>query len=151
MRKAYAGLAYVVAIGVVWQAAGIAIALFTVMHEVEDGAAITSGYDWGGNLGILMHRIGGSAVIPLASIALLIVSFFTRLPGAVKWAAIVFGLVVLQWVFVFAAFAAANAASLHGANALAMFAAAVWAGRRLRGLEGPDVTTDTGAEAASRV
>ena len=149
MRKTYVVLAYVVALGVVWQAAGIAVALFTVMHEVEDGSAITSGYDWGENLGILMHRIGGTAVIPLGSIALLVVSFFTGLPGAVRWAGIVFGLVVLQWLILFVAFVVPNTGALHGANALVLFAAAVWAARRLRAVP-LDVTTDTAPEAVAR-
>lgn len=149
MRTTYRVLAYVVAGAVVWQAAGIAVAMFTVIHQVEDGGVIASGYDWGENVGVLMHRIGGSVVIPLASILLLVFSFFTHVLGAVKWALIVFGLVVLQWVFVFAAFATANAASLHGANALALFSAALWAGRRLTRVDATAASEDQALDRAT--
>jgi len=67
----------------------------------------------------------------LCALALLIVSLFTKAPGAVRWAGGVFGLVVLQIALVFAAFVAASAGALHGLNALALFVAAVWAGRRI--------------------
>ncbi len=130
MRTTYRVLAWTVAAGVVWQAAGIAAAFFTVLNEVDDGQVLTDAYDWGSNLGIMMHRIGGTLLVPLAALALLVVSFFTRVPGAVRWGLTVFGLVVLQFGLVFAGFANATAGALHGANALVLFAAAVWAGRR---------------------
>lgn len=134
MSKTYRVLAWTIAVTVAWQAAGVALAFFTVIHDVDDGGVVTSGYDWDGNVGILMHRIGGTAVIPLASIALVVVSFFARFAGAVRWAFVVFGLVVLQFALVFAAFAAPSAGSLHGVNALVLFSAAVWAAVRARRL-----------------
>lgn len=136
MSKTYRVLAWTIALAVAWQAAGVAVAFFTVIHEVDDGGVVTSGYDWDGNAGILMHRIGGTAVIPLAAIALLVVSFFARFDGAVRWASIVFGLVVLQFALVFAAFAAPSAGSLHGLNALVLFSAAVWTAVRARRVAG---------------
>jgi hypothetical protein len=132
MRTTYRVLAWTVAAGVVWQAAGVGWAFFSVLLEVEDGAVVTTGYDWGGNAGIMMHRIGGMGLIPLACLALLVVSFFTQVAGAVRWALIVLGLFVVQFGLVVAAFETAAAGALHGANALVLFAAAVWAGHRVR-------------------
>ena len=43
-----------------------------------------------------MHGINGIFVIPALALLLLIVSFFTKVRGAIKWAAIVFVLVVVQ-------------------------------------------------------
>lgn len=132
MRSTYRVLAYVIAAGVALQASSVALAFFTILLEVDDGAIVTADYDYEGNLGILVHRVGGLGIIPLAAIALLIVSFFTKAPGAVRWAVAVFGLVVLQITFVFVAFSGApSAGALHGLNALALLLAAIWAGRRI--------------------
>jgi hypothetical protein len=144
VRKTYRILAWTIAVAVAWQAAGIAVALFIVIHDVDEGGVVSSGYDWGGNAGVLMHRIGGTLVIPLASIALLVVSFFARFDGAVKWAVLVFGLVVLQFALVVVAFEVPAVASLHGANALVMFGAAVWAALRVSRVQ-------TAAESGDRV
>lgn len=131
MRTTYRVLAYTVATVVAVQAASVALAFFTIIHEVDDGGVFTSDYDLEGNLGLMVHRVGGMGIIPLAALALLVVSFFTRAPGAVRWASAVLGLVVLQIALVFGAFAAAWVGGLHGANAIALFLTALWAGRRI--------------------
>jgi uncharacterized membrane protein len=59
----------------------------------------------------------------------------------------VFGLVVLQIALVFGAFVAAPIGALHGLNALAVFAAAVWAGRRISRVT--NVDDDEALEAAA--
>jgi len=110
VRTTYRMLAYVIAATVALQAASVALAFFTILDEVDGGQIITADYDYEGNLGILVHRVGGLGIIPLAAIALLIVSFFTKGAGAVRWAGTVFGLVVLQIAFVFAAFGGAPSA-----------------------------------------
>jgi hypothetical protein len=64
---------------------------------------------------------------------------YTKAPGAARWAGAVFGLVVRQIAFVFAAFGGApSAGALHGLNALAVFLAAAWAGRRTSRVPEPD-------------
>lgn len=139
MRKTYRVLAYGIALGVAIQAASVALAFFEILHLVEDGGVMTSGYDYESNLGIMIHRINGTGLVPLCSIALLVVSFFTRAPGAVKWALIVFGLVVLQIGLVFVAFGAiAEVGALHGLNALVLLGSALWAGRRVTRVDEPD-------------
>ena len=67
----------------------------------------------------------------MSAIALLVVSFFVKVPGAVRRAAAVFGLVILQIALVFAAFMSASVGALHGLNALAVFGATIWAGWRI--------------------
>jgi hypothetical protein len=131
MRSTYRALAYLIAAGVALQAGSIALGFFTIIHEVDDGGVFSAGYDYEGNIGLTLHGIVGLGLIPLSALALLIVSFFTKTPGAVRWAGAVFGLVVLQIALVFAAFATASAGALHGLNALAVFLAAFWAGRRI--------------------
>ena len=73
--------------------------------------------------------------IPLLALALLVVAFVWKAPGAVRAAAIVLGLVVVQVVLGFAGMAVPFLGALHGLNALFLFGAAVMAGMRVRGAE----------------
>ncbi|HSK27002.1 MAG TPA: DUF6220 domain-containing protein [Jiangellales bacterium] len=131
MRSTYRVLAFLVAACVAVQAAAIAMGFFGLMHEMEDGGAVTSSYDWESNLGVMIHRYNGS-LIALLVIALLVVSFFTRVPGAVRWAAGLFGLVLLQVALLFPAFAVDEAwGALHGLNAFVILGTALQAGRRV--------------------
>src|SRR5262245_30288710 len=93
MRSTYRVLAGLVALGVVLQAAFIAGGTFGIFHDADKGVAFDKNSL---NVGQLAHSITGSTLIPLAALVLLIVSFFAKVPGGVKWAAIVFGLVVVQ-------------------------------------------------------
>ncbi len=111
--------------------AGGELGFFTIINEVEDGAVFAAGYDYESNLGLMIHRYVGTGLIPLCAIILVVVSFFTRMSGAVRWATAVFGLVVLQVAFVFIAFSAPWGGALHGLNALAVFVVALWTGRRI--------------------
>jgi hypothetical protein len=146
MKSAYRTLAYLIAAGVALQAASVALGFFAIIHEVDSGGVITAEYDYDSNLGIILHRVGGLGIIPLLAIALLVVSFFVKVPGAVRRAGAVFGLVVLQIGLVFGAFVAAPVGALHGLNALAVFGAAVRAGRRItRVADVDDQTLETAA------
>ena len=80
------------------------------------------------------------------ALLLLIVSFFTKVRGAIKWAVIVFVLVVVQGQLGFFGHDFPLAGALHGLNALALFGVALYAGRRLRaaiavGVEQPETRT----------
>ena len=128
MKATYRVLAMLVAAGVVLQAMFIALGWFTALKDLDDGLVIDKNYE--GNIGHTLHGQIGMMVIPLLAIALLIVSFFAHLAGGVKWAAIVFGLVVLQIFLAFLSFAVPAVGALHGLNAIALLAVAAFAGRR---------------------
>ena len=131
MRTAYRVLALLVVAGVVVQAGSIAMGFFGVFHEVDDGGAITSSFDWESNLGVMVHRFNGFGTL-LWSLALLVVSFFVRTPGATRRALAVLGLLVLQIALLFPAFGvAASWGALHGVNALVLLGAALHAARRV--------------------
>ena len=70
-------------------------------------------------------------VVLLCAVALLGVSFGARVPHGVRWAAIPLGLIVGQFLLAYAAYSAAIIGVLHGLNALAIFAVALLAGRRV--------------------
>ncbi|WP_421734156.1 hypothetical protein [Cellulomonas sp.] len=140
MKTAYRVLAYLVATGVFVQAGAIAYAWFATLNDLDGGAVIDS--DWEGNLGHSMHGMVGTMVIPLLVIALLIVSFFAKFPGAVRYALIILGLVVLQITLAFVAFGAPVVGALHGANALAILGVSITAAQRV-----PRGATTTGSSA----
>jgi heme A synthase len=82
--------------------------------------------------GVIIHAINGTFVVPAIALLLLIVSFFTKVRGAIKWAVIVFVLVVVQGQIGFLGHEFPLAGALHGLNALALFTVALYTGRRLR-------------------
>ncbi len=132
--KVYRVLAYLIAAAVAFQAAAIAYAVFALGSWVQKGgvldkAAMEGNGGVGGEGGFSAHGQGAIAVAVLG-LAFLVCSFFAKFPGAVKWAAIMFGLIVLQWALAFASFALPGIGILHAVNALAIFAVAVMAGMR---------------------
>jgi hypothetical protein len=121
-------LAYLIAAGVVLQAAFIAFGVFGLVHDVDSGKVVDENYE--ANAGDMLHALNGTFIIPLLALALLVISFFARVPGGVKWAGIILGLVLLQVALAYTAFGAPIVGSLHGVNALALFTVALLAGRR---------------------
>jgi hypothetical protein len=94
MKQTYRVVSGLVALGVLVQAAAIAFGWFDAIHELDSGLVIDENYE--GNAGHVVHGINGMYLMPLLGLILLIVSFFAakQVPGARKWAGIVFGLVV---------------------------------------------------------
>jgi hypothetical protein len=128
MKLTYRVLAYLIAAGVLLQAAFIAFGVFGLVHDVDSGKVVDENYE--GNAGGMLHALNGTFIIPLLALALLVISFFARLPDGRKWAGIVLGLVLLQVALAYTAFGAPIVGSLHGVNALALFAVALLAGCR---------------------
>jgi hypothetical protein len=133
MRATYRILALLIAIGVVIQAATVAVAWFTVLKDTDSGAVFDKNSD--GNWAHMAHGQIGVLVIPLIAIVLLIVSFFARIPGGIKWALITLGVVVLQIVLAFLSFAAPIVGALHAINAFALAGVASIAARKARTAE----------------
>jgi len=131
MRSVYRALAGLIAICVLIQAMAIALAWFTVIKDVDGGAVFSESSD--ANVGHMIHTIVGSGVIPLLAILLLIVSFFAKVDGGVRWALYVFGLVALQFGLAAASFGVPAVGALHGLNAFALLAVAGLAARRAAG------------------
>ncbi len=129
MRSTYRVLAYLIAAAVFVQAATIAFAWFDVLTTVDAGEVFDENSE--GNAGHALHFMIGTFLIPLLALVLLIFSFFAKVPGGVKWAAIIFGIVVLQYMLAALAFIVAPViGALHGINALVLAIVASNAGRR---------------------
>ena len=134
MKTVYRVLAYVIAALVAVQAAAIGYAVFAQLHWIEgggtlDGAALESGAP--GTGAFLFHALNG-AVFLLLALALLIVSFFAKIPQGVRWAVIVLVATVLQIALGTLSRLLAPIGAVHGAVALVLFGVAVMAAMRAR-------------------
>jgi hypothetical protein len=141
MRAAYRVLAGLVAIGVVLQAMFVALGWFTAIKDIDDGLVVDKNYE--GNTGHMLHGQFGMMVIPAIALLLLIVSFFAKVDGGIKWALYVVGLVALQIALAFVSFGAPVVGLLHGLNAFALAGVASMAARRTAGVRQPAAETTT--------
>ena len=135
MRQAYKVLANVIAGFVAIQAAVMVFAIAGMYNWITDGNTLSestmeSEPDFTGAIGFMLHGMIGMMLIPLLALVLLIISFFAKIPGGVKWAAIVLGLVVLQVALGIFGHETPYSGLLHGFNALILFTVAMRAGMR---------------------
>ncbi|MET0999182.1 MAG: hypothetical protein ABWX73_10735 [Marmoricola sp.] len=137
MRATYRVLAHLIAGMVVIQAAAIAMWVFGLLHWLTDGDGNTVTSQLAddrlegvtGAAGITIHSFG-AIVVALLAIILLIVSFFAKIPGGVKWAGFVFLAVLLQWIIAIVSFETPALGFLHGANALVVLGVSLRAGKQ---------------------
>jgi hypothetical protein len=138
MRKAYRILADVIAIGVAVQSMAMVWAIAGLFAWIDDGGTISKSVldswddnppDFQGAAGFALHGIIGMMVIPVIGLALLAVAFFADVPGGVKWAGIVAISIIIQVVAGLAGEDAPWLGLVHGLNAFALFAAALFAAR----------------------
>ena len=156
MKQAYRVLAFLIAAGVMLQAAAIAYGMFGLFKWVENGGTIDQSTeltpDLGGYTGFSLHATGGIFIVPAIALLFLISSFFAKVPGGIKWALIVFGLTVLQVALGLFAHELAGLGWLHGVNALLVFGTAVSAGMRVtRAVAASKVVADEPAAASAAV
>jgi hypothetical protein len=128
MRTTFKVLAYILAAEVIVQAMAIAFGIAGLGKWVDDGHNATKAlFDeknkmaYGGKAGFALHGLNGMMVIPVLVLLLLIVSFFSKIPGASKRAGILLGLVVLQVVLGLAAGSTPAIVLLHVLNAFVIF------------------------------
>ena len=131
MRTAYKILGHTIAGLVAIQAAAIALWVFGMLKWVDDGHSLTQQVSDDrlegvtGSVGIAIHSFG-AMIVALLAIILLIISFFAKIPGGVKWASFVFLAVLAQWVIAILSFEVPGLGFLHGLNALVI----AWLGWR---------------------
>jgi len=125
MRTAYRVLAYLLALSVAVQASLIAFGAFALEDNIDKGPASD-----GDTTGVTLHH-SFAYVVVLFGVALFAVSFGAKVEHGVRWAAIPFGLIVVQFFLAYTAYDVAIVGMLHGLNALAIFAVALLAARRV--------------------
>ena len=137
MRATYKGLAHTLAGLVAVQAAVMVFAIAGLYNWISDGNTLTESamedrsLEFTGSVGFMLHGVIGMMLMPLLALVLLIISFFAKIEGGVKWAGIVLLLVVLQVALGIFGHEAAYSGALHGLNALILFSVATQAGRRV--------------------
>ena len=146
MKQVYRVLAFLVAAGVMLQAASVAYGMFGLLKWIDQGGTLDKSTelapDLGGYTGFALHATGGIFIVPAIALLFLISSFFAKVPGGIKWALIVFGLTVLQVALGLFAHELAGLGWLHGLNALLVFGTAVSAALRVRRAVARDVLAD---------
>src|SRR5680860_1033236 len=137
MKSAYRILAYLIALEVVIQAAVMvfAVAGLGIWIDSDNGVLDKAAFESEESLfpemvGFMIHGMNGMMVIPLLALIFLIVSFFAKVPGGVKWAAFTLLAVVVQVTLGIFGHENAIFGALHGVNALLLFSLAVTAGMR---------------------
>jgi hypothetical protein len=137
MKQIYRALAYLIAAGVVVQAAAIAYAVFRMFEWVAAGGTIDKALiesdnpQIGGIAGFNLHQLVGVTILPLLALLFLISSFFARIPGGIRWALILFAATLLQSLIGIYAHHSSAVGWLHGAMALILFTVAVVSGIRV--------------------
>jgi len=139
MRKAYRILADIIAVGVVIQAMAMIWAIAGLFHWIDSGggsldSSVLDSWqddppDFQGSAGFVIHGIVGGMVLPIIALALLIIAFFARVPGGVKWAAIVFASVIVQLFAGYSGYDFPWIGLIHGLNAFVLFSMAIFAAR----------------------
>jgi hypothetical protein len=138
MKRLYRVLAYMIAAGVVLQAAAIAYAVFGMFEWVSAGGIIDKALiesedpQLGGITGFNLHQMVGVTILPLLALLFLISSFFARIPGGIRWALIVFTTTLVQSLLGIYAHHSAAVGWLHGAVALILFTSAAVSGIRVQ-------------------
>ncbi len=144
MLKTYQVLAYTIAGLVVVQAAMIAWAFFGLNNWISDEGGVVNkqllectdcDMNFTAEWGFAFHMFFiGLLLIPLLTLTLLVISFFTKLHGAATYAAVLLGLVVLQVIVLpmLAREIGSGFGALHGVNALLILGLAAQAGHRAR-------------------
>lgn len=143
MRKTYRFLANTIAALVVVQAGAIAWAFFGLANEIDKNGLVVNKAclesegcgDFTAEWGFAIHMFfNGTVLIPLVALILLVVSFFAKVPGGVKYAAGIFGLIVLQVIVLpmLSREVGSGFGALHGINALVLMGVAIMAAQRAR-------------------
>lgn len=138
MKLVYKVLASLVAAEVAVQAMMVVLGDAGLFKYVEQGgvldkaAAESGGIEFPEFFAFVVHGMNGMMVIPTIALLLLVSSFFAKIPGAVKGAALVVLLVAVQITLGLLGHQIPALGALHGLNALLLFSAAVHAALRGR-------------------
>lgn len=133
MRSVYRVFAFLVAAGVLVQAAAIAYGVFAMGKYIDGGGTVDkSSESFPGSVGLMVHGIGGMMVIPIIALLFLVLSFFAKVPGGVKWALIVLVTTLVQVALGVLANSVPILGALHGIVALLLFGLAVSAAMRVK-------------------
>jgi hypothetical protein len=151
MRNAYRILATIIAAEVVIQAMAMVFAVAGERKYIDEGGVIDKAaieaedLDFTGVAGFIVHGINGMMIIPLLGIVLLVISFFAKVPGGVKWAGIVLALIVVQVLAGIIGPDVPYVGLIHGLNAFILLGSAANAARLARTADSTTPSTPVAA------
>ena len=133
MKTVYRVLAFAIAAMVAIQAGAIGYAVFAQLHWIENGGTLDeASFESAPGFGAyIFHALNGATVLLLA-LALLILSFFAKIPQGVRWAVIVLACTIVQIALGTLSRLVSQIGAVHGAVALVLFGVAVMAAMRAR-------------------
>jgi heme A synthase len=133
MKTVYRVLAFAIAAMVAIQAGAIGYAVFAQLHWIENGGTLDeASFESAPGFGAyIFHALNGATVLLLA-LALLIISFFAKIPQGVRWAVIVLACAIVQIALGTLSRLVSQIGAVHGAVALVLFGVAVMAAMRAR-------------------
>jgi len=140
MRQVFRVLAYVVAAGVVVQAAVIVYAVAGMGLYIDDGGVLDqaameqvfAGEEvFPEQAGMLLHGMNGMMVLPVIALLTFVASFFAGVRGAWRWGLAILLLVVLQVMLGLGGHSVPILGGLHGVNALLLFGVSLYTGWRV--------------------
>jgi heme A synthase len=133
MKTVYRVLAFAIAAMVAIQAGAIGYAVFAQLHWIENGGTLDeASFESAPGFGAyIFHALNGATVLLLA-LALLIISFFAKIPQGVRWAVIVLACTIVQIALGTVSRLVSQIGAVHGAVALVLFGVAVMAAMRAR-------------------
>jgi heme A synthase len=133
MKTVYRVLAIAIAAIVAIQAGAIGYAVFAQLHWIENGGTLDeASFESAPGFGAyLFHALNGATVL-LMALALLIISFFAKIPQGVRWAVIVLACTIVQIALGTLSRLVSQIGAVHGAVALVLFGVAVMAAMRAR-------------------
>jgi heme A synthase len=133
MKTVYRVLAFAIAAMVAIQAGAIGYAVFAQLYWIENGGTLDeASFESAPGFGAyIFHALNGATVLLLA-LALLIISFFAKIPQGVRWAVIVLACTIVQIALGTLSRLVSQIGAVHGAVALVLFGVAVMAAMRAR-------------------
>src|SRR4029453_12569951 len=134
MTTAYRVLAFAIAAMVAIQVGAVGYAVFAQLNWIEKGGTVDEAACATGvpGTGAYMFHALFAGVVLLASLAMLVTSFFAKIPQGVMWAVIVLVCTVVQIALGTLSHMLAAIGVVHGAVALVLFGVAVMAAMRAR-------------------
>ncbi len=102
MKTAYRVFAYLIAALVMVQAAAVAYGFFGLGKWIEDGGTLDKAAmesdttSFTGDVGLAIHGIFGTIVIPVVALLFVVCALFAKIAGGVRWALITLATVVVQ-------------------------------------------------------
>lgn len=158
MRQVFRVLAFVVAVGVIVQAAVMVYAVAGLGIFIDEGGVLDQAsmeQSMSGDalfpeqVGLLLHGLNGSMVLPAIAVLTFVASFFAGVRHAWRWGLAILLLVALQVTLGFAGHAVPFLGGLHGINALLLFTVALYTGWRVAAPDRSVHATPAAASSAS--